>query len=62
MMEAKEAPGALVLLTPDEVAVVRSYRACGIANRELIRFFVYAAASDRGEHTAELIPFLVRKI
>lgn len=60
-MQAREAPGILVLLTPDEVTVVGNYRACDIKNRELIRCFSHAAASDHAEHTAIVIPLLVRK-
>lgn len=60
-MESKAQPVLLVLLTPDEVLVIRAYRTCDIENRAHIRYFAYAAAAQHAEHTAELIPFLGRK-
>ena len=60
-MEPKVQAGMLVLLTPDEVVVIRAYRTCGIENRDHIRYFAYAAAAQHVGHSAELIPFLGRK-
>lgn len=57
-MQEKEQHLALVFLAPDEVLVIRAYRASAIENRELIRCFAYAAASQHAEHSAEIIPLL----
>jgi hypothetical protein len=54
-------PAALVLLTPDEVLVISAYRACTIENRDHIRYFVNAAASQHDAETAQVIPFVARR-
>jgi hypothetical protein len=56
-----QAPVALVLLTAEEVLVVRAYRSCSLDNREHVRHFIHAAAADYEGGSAELIPFVARK-
>ena len=53
---------AQVLLTADEVLLIRAYRSCTLENRAHVRYFAAAAASERDECTATVLPLVAKSL
>jgi hypothetical protein len=56
---AEQPTALLVLLSPDEIALVSTYRVCTPANRQNIRCIAYAAAAHQAEKESNIEALLV---